>query len=202
MIMHLINDAGAKNDTMVLSTTMIRPDGKIRKLKFDREGRLSGVSFISFLSNGSIAKEEVMSDTSSSSKINKVRYSYFEGGRMIKGTVRAQRGDSARTDYFYSVHNFLDSVVTRENGKITGKKMFTSNEKHYILSMVDLSDRGDTLDVYSYQYKYDQQGNWIERRERHDKSKTPYLTYNAFPDHNITLTIREIIYPGNKQKAD
>ena len=70
---------------------------------------------------------------------------------------------------------FPSEIIRYEDNEIVGRLKVTLNDHKSISEIKDTDVKTKTETVFKYTYKYDKQGNWIER-VKHENDKLKYIT--------------------------
>ena len=173
-------------DTAVFMKITPTTDGRYRQVIY-KENAESKVFFYQFKNNGN----EIISESTDSFNNHKSDVyvsSLYDGQRLINRKtihVNGKDSDTLLQNNFYDEQQFLDSIVIRSAHYIL-RTLFTKNKQGDPLSEISIGNR-DTTTYKTYQYLYDEKGNWIRRVEEDH-------LYRSFSTQKYYLLVREITY--------
>ena len=170
----------------------IEKDKIVSSITYDEEGEKYRTSDIVF--EGDLIKEIVSKDEKGT-LINKIKYSYENGiqtqslyNKEGKLTQQYKRDIDGRTLESYLSYSdkktqfiykegivFPVEIKIYEDNDISGKMYLSFDEKHNITEIKEIDEDGEIDTKYSFTYKFDDNGNWIEQATYEDE-ELEYIT--------------------------
>lgn len=180
------------DDTKHITKFKIEKDKIVSSITYDEEGKKSGTSDIVF--EGDLIKEIVFKDEKGT-LINKIKYSYENGiqtqsiyDKEVELTQEYKRDIDGRTLEIYLSYSdkktqfiykegivFPVEIKIYEDNDISGKMYLSFDEKHNITEIKEIDEDGEIDTKYSFTYKFDDNGNWIEQATYEDE-ELEYIT--------------------------
>lgn len=166
-------------------------DGKIvNVLSYDKEGEIESSN--EFMYENNLIKEIIKSDSEEKLE-SKIRYKYEdkiqiqsfydETGKLQQKNKKDIYGryievgipGDIKTVHYDGKNTFPSEMLRYEDNQIVGKLEITLDDHKNISEIKDIDIRGKDETLYKYTYKYDKQGNWIER-VKYENGNLKYIT--------------------------
>lgn len=151
-------------------------------------GKPGSTWIISFPAGALEEIQEKYKDTTATGKPVATLHFYYHGDRIIRKTSVSNEGQ-AEQRFFYSKGDSPDSILTYNDGKLVLREVYHNNAQGDP-DRCFLINGKDTLTRRSWQYVYDQHGNWTRKIET-----TPGADTLASPlGPARTIDEREFVY--------
>lgn len=180
------NDTGRRYQQLSVKTG---PD-KFKQITIGRQENSNGYNILRFENKGErVIRERWRNDA----LIDKIIEMHSDG-KILSLTLYDPGGMVGKKQYYYSAKGLLDSVVDNRIGIITEREVFINNKQGDPV-FYEKNVHGKLRARETYDYRYDDKGNWIRKLVYKDPVGESFLikdVIDSFP--NLSLIVREIKY--------